>query len=153
MFRLHRMAQSAMSADLLLACSLANAACAVANVMATLIFVIHHCLSVACILSHCCCPLIPPCAHGSCGNLSFPTLAIHRQACVCTGELWQSSSSVLPKMNGSLRENKIPLKNYAPGRQHCVVWSRRSCGNGQWQEVAPTLSLSLSLSRVSNPYF
>ena len=32
-----------------------------------------HCLSVACILSCSCCPLIPPRAHGSCGNFLFPT--------------------------------------------------------------------------------
>ena len=32
-----------------------------------------HCLSVACILSCCCCPLIPPHARGSCGNFLFPT--------------------------------------------------------------------------------
>ena len=52
---------------------LANATCAVANVTTALIFVIHHCLSVACVLSCCCHLLIPPHACGSCGNLLFPT--------------------------------------------------------------------------------
>ena len=42
MFRLHQIARSstAMFADLLLACHLANAACAIANVMTALIFII-----------------------------------------------------------------------------------------------------------------
>ena len=42
-FRLHRIARSApfaVSADLLLACHLANAACAVANIMTALVFII-----------------------------------------------------------------------------------------------------------------
>ena len=72
--KFHQIAQSAVSADLLLACSLANTACAVMNIMTALIFIIHHCLSVACIVSCCCPPLIPPRAHDSCGNLSIPTL-------------------------------------------------------------------------------
>ena len=32
---------------------------------------LHHCLSVTCILSCCCCPLIPPRTCGSCGNCCF----------------------------------------------------------------------------------
>ena len=42
MFRLHRIARSsaAVFADLLLACHVANAACAIMNIMTTLIFII-----------------------------------------------------------------------------------------------------------------
>ena len=63
------------SVDLLLLCSLANTTCTIINIMTTLIFIIHHCLSVACVLSCCCSPLIPPLARSSCGNLSFPTFS------------------------------------------------------------------------------
>ena len=58
--------------DLPLARTLANTACAVANVMTTLIFIIVS--QVTCILSCCCCPLIPPRAGGNWGTkLLFST--------------------------------------------------------------------------------
>ena len=43
------------------------------NVSQTLAHKLHHCLSVACILSCCSCPLIPPRARGSWGNSLLPT--------------------------------------------------------------------------------
>ena len=76
--------------DLLLVCYLANATCASVcrppasaplgqNCLCCCKHCDHsdlhhsHCLSVTCILSCCCCPLIPPRARGSCGDFSFPT--------------------------------------------------------------------------------
>ena len=70
-FRLCRTARSAVfavSADLLLACSLANTACAIMNVMTTLIFVIFVSWSHAFFL------VVVLRTHGSCGKLLFPTL-------------------------------------------------------------------------------
>ena len=87
-----------MSMDLLLVCTLANAACAVTNLMTALIFVIHHCLSLACILSCCCLPLIPPSARGSCGDLSFPT----ESAC------WRMSQALLPNDSDHVVLAKTP---------------------------------------------
>ena len=73
MSRLCQTAQSAtvVFTDLLLACCLVNATCAVANVMTTLIFIIVSRLHAFFLVAYC--PLIPPRTHGSCGNSLFPT--------------------------------------------------------------------------------
>ena len=71
MFRLCQIARSVtiMFTNLLPACYLANATCASCCKHCDHSDLRHsHCLSVTCILSCCCCPLIPPHACGSCGN-------------------------------------------------------------------------------------
>ena len=86
MFRLHRMARStafAMSTDLLLACSLANATCAIANVMTALIFIIVsrlHAFSLVVVV---------------CSFLLFPTQTAH----LTTSSFFTGNSMPCPIFN------------------------------------------------------
>ena len=71
--------------DLLLACYLANTACAIMNIMTALIFIILIVSRLhACILSCCSCPLMPPRARGSCGVCLFPTASFGRCSVVAS---------------------------------------------------------------------